>query len=85
MCAILTWGLLWLPAARSTARHSAKMKMKKMKLVIQRYDPRRAQYGDLLNTSFLTFWENQSGGRPDSEKGLMALLTDTLEDRQFQE
>ncbi len=26
----------------------------------------------------ITFWENQSGGRPGSEKGLMALLTDTL-------
>lgn len=26
----------------------------------------------------LTFCENQSGGRPGSEKGLMALLTDTL-------
>lgn len=25
-----------------------------------------------------TFWENQSGGRPDSAKGLMALLTETL-------
>lgn len=32
--------------------------------------------------SFLTFCENQSGGRPGSEKGLMALLTDTLEDRE---
>ena len=29
-----------------------------------------------------TFWENQSGGRPGSEKGLMALLTDTLKSRQ---
>jgi len=26
-----------------------------------------------------TFWENQSGGRPGSANGLMALLTDTLE------
>lgn len=26
-----------------------------------------------------TFWENQSGGRPGSAKGLIALLTDTLE------
>lgn len=26
----------------------------------------------------LTFWENQSGGRPGSAKGLIALLTDTL-------
>ena len=32
--------------------------------------------------SSLTFCENQSGGRPGSEKGLMALLTDTLEDRE---
>ena len=32
--------------------------------------------------SFLTFCENQSGGRPGSEKGLMALLTDTLENRE---
>lgn len=30
-----------------------------------------------------TFWENQSGGRPDSENGLMALLTDTLEDEEI--
>ena len=27
----------------------------------------------------LTFWENQSGGRPGSAKGLIALLTDTLQ------
>lgn len=27
----------------------------------------------------LTFWENQSGGRPGSAKGLMALLTETLQ------
>lgn len=32
---------------------------------------------------FVTFCENQSGGRPGSEKGLMALLTDTLEDREI--
>lgn len=28
---------------------------------------------------FQTFCENQSGGRPDSEKGLMARLTETLD------
>lgn len=37
-----------------------------------------------LVRSFLTFCENQSGGRPGSEKGLMALLTDTLEDKDKQ-
>lgn len=30
---------------------------------------------------FPTFCENQSGGRPDSEKGLMARLTETLDDK----
>lgn len=31
-----------------------------------------------IGVTVVTFWENQSGGRPGSAKGLMARLTDTL-------
>lgn len=34
-----------------------------------------------LKCQYLTFWENQSGGRPGSAKGLIALLTETLQER----
>lgn len=34
----------------------------------------------MVGRFFFTFCENQSGGRPDSEKGFIARLTDTLEE-----
>lgn len=83
---ILTWELLWLPAALSIVRHSAKKKKKRQKLLswpslwerdsICTWTEKLKRLCQIL----FTFCENQSGGRPGSEKGFIARLTDTLED-----
>lgn len=77
---LLTLVLLWPPVALSIVRHNAE---KKKEFFIKTDTDNESNGRNTMESycSSPTFCENQSGGRPVSEKGLMARLTDTLEDK----